>query len=140
MRISESVLTLYEKSAGKGARHAWTSNASSIGALSYIAVQCYEQIQSRQPPYPFRLMECVATRTRRFNLLPALAFLYLVPLSSLEHVPSTDIIKIRPGPFGEIFQELISKQGAVIESVRALLGPARRRGLTSGAAIEEEAE
>ena len=69
------VITLYEKSAGKGARHAWTSKATSIGALSYIAVQCYEHILSRQLPYRFRPMECVATRTRRFSLLPSLAFL-----------------------------------------------------------------
>ena len=37
-----SVLTMDEKSAGKGARHAWMSKATSIGALSYLAVQYYE--------------------------------------------------------------------------------------------------
>src|SRR6266581_1538353 len=109
-----SVLTLYEKSAGKGARHAWTSKATSIGALSFIAVQCYEHIQSRQLQYRFRPMECVATRTRRFKLLHSLAFLCVVPPSSLEHVPSGDIIKIRPGPFVDIFHALLSEQEAVL--------------------------
>ena len=118
-----SVLTLYEKSAGKGARHAWTSKATSIGALSFIAVQCYEHIQSRQSQYRFRPIECVATRTRRFNLLPSLAFLCMVPLSSLEHVPSSDILKIRPGPFVDIFHALLSEQEAVLASARVLLGP-----------------
>ncbi|KAI0279247.1 hypothetical protein BC826DRAFT_975995 [Russula brevipes] len=36
------VLTMYEKQIGKGANHAWTSSAMSIGSLSYIAVQCYQ--------------------------------------------------------------------------------------------------
>ena len=67
-------ITLYEKSASKGARHTWTSKATCIGALSHIAVQCYEHIQSRQSPYCFHSMECVATRMRRFTLLPSLSF------------------------------------------------------------------
>ena len=60
-----SALTLYEKSAGKGARRAWASEATLIGALSYIAVECYEHIQSRQSSYWFCPMgrECVVART-----------------------------------------------------------------------------
>ncbi len=136
------VITLYKKSAGKGARHAWTSKATSIGALSYIAVQCYEHILSRQLPYRFRPMECVATRTRRFSLLPSLAFLCMVPPSSIEHVPSSDIVKIQPGPFSDIFRTLLSEQDAVLTSAKVLLGPTSRRRLATDAAIEniEESE
>ena len=50
-------------------------------------------------------------------------FLCVVPPSSLEHVPSGDIIKIRPGPFVDIFHALLSEQEAVLASVRVLLGP-----------------
>jgi len=103
----ESVITFYKKGSGKGARHAWTSKAMVISALSYIAVQCYEHIQSRQSPYCFHPMECVATRTRRFHLLPSLAFLCVVPPSSLEAVPSGDILKLQPGPFSDVFQALL---------------------------------
>jgi len=92
--IWASVITFYKKSSGKGARHAWTSKALTISALSYIAVQCYEHIQSRQSPYRFRPMECVATRTRRFLLLPSLAFLCVVPPNAIEDMPSGDILKL----------------------------------------------
>lgn len=122
-----SVLTMYEKGAGKGARHAWTPQATSIGGLSYISVQCYEHIPSWQPPYRFRLMECVATRTRQFHLLPSLAFLCMVPPDSLERVPFSDIIKIRPGPYSDIFHTLLSEQGVVLSSVGDLLAPPGRR-------------
>ena len=131
------MLTMYEKSGGKGARHAWTSKATSIGALSYIAVQCYEHIQSRQSPYRFRPMECIATRTRRFDLLPSLVFLCLVPPKYLERVPSSDIIKIRPGPFSDIFHALLSEQGAVLSSVRVLLAPRRRLAPDAEAEAED---
>ena len=50
------------------------TSIGAIGALSYIAVQCYEHIVSRQSPYRFRLMECASTRTQRFNLLPSSHF------------------------------------------------------------------
>ena len=79
-------------------------------------------------------MECVATRTRRFSLLPAPAFLCLVPLSAIEHVPSSDIIKIRPGVFSDIFNALLSEQVAVLASAKVLLD---RRQLASDAVIEE---
>jgi len=128
---------MYKKSAGKGARHAWTSKSTSIGALSYIAVQCYEHIQSRQS-YRFRPMECVATRTQRFNLLPSLAFLCLIPQTSIKRAPSSDVIKIRPGPFSDIFCALLSEQANVLASARALLVPPRTRQLASDAIIEED--
>ena len=134
------VITLYEKSAGKGARHAWTSKSTSIGALSHIAVQCYEHIPSRQSQYRFRSMECVATRTRRFSLLSSPAFLCMVLPSAIEHVPSSDIIKIRPGPFSDIFRALLSEKDGVIASTKVLLASVSRRRRVSNAAIEEVEE
>lgn len=137
--MSTSVLALYEKSGGKGGKHAWTSKATSIGALSYIVVQCYEHIQSRQSPYRFRLMEC-ATRTRCFNLLPALAFLCMVPADSLECMPLREIIKIQSGPFSDTFRALLSEQEAVLASARVLLGTTHRRQLASDVVIERDGE
>ena len=133
----ESVITFYEKGSGKGARHLWTSKAMTIGALSYIAVQCYEHIQSRQSPYRFRPMECVATRTRRFHLLHSLAFLCMVPPSSLEAGPSGDILKLRPGPFSDVFHALLSEQDSVLASVGVLLARTPGHGLGSDAVLEE---
>ena len=100
----------------------------------------YEHIQGRQSPYRFRLMECVATRTRRFSLLPSLAFLCMVPLSSIEHMPSIDIIKIRLGPFSDIFCKLLSERVTVLGSTKALLGTTCRRRHASDTVIEEAEE
>jgi len=70
-----AVLTMYEKSGGKGAKHAWTDSAKSIGALSYMAVRCFQHIRQRH----FLAMECTITHTTRFALLPSFAFLCVVP-------------------------------------------------------------
>ena len=62
----------------------------------------------------------------------------MVPLSSLEHVPSSDTIKIRPGPFGEIFRALLSEHEGVIASAKVLLGSTSRRRRGFDAATEED--
>ena len=85
-------------------------------------------------------MECVSTRTQRFNLLPSLAFLCMVPLSSLERVPVNNIIRIRPGPFSDILHALLSELDAVLTSARVLLRPSCRRQLESDAVVDEAEE
>jgi len=87
-------------------------------------------------------MGCVPTRTRRFSLLSSLAFLCMVPpssVTSVEHVPSSDIIKIRSAPFSDIFHALLSEQDAVLASA-TVLGATSRRRLATDAAIEEAEE
>ncbi|KAJ6601654.1 hypothetical protein B0H10DRAFT_1823662, partial [Mycena sp. CBHHK59/15] len=42
------VITMYSKSGGKAAAHAWTETCTSIGSLSYIAVQMYQHSYRRQ--------------------------------------------------------------------------------------------
>jgi hypothetical protein len=126
------VLTMYEKSAGKGARHAWTSKTTSIGALSYIAVKCYQHTCNRQ----FRPMECVGTRTTYFSHLPSLAFLCVVPQSAVQHFPSSHFLELKPGPSYDIFHGLLSEKGAVLVAIKDLLRPARKRRVEPGAAFK----
>jgi hypothetical protein len=38
---NSSVVTMYNSTGGKGARHAWTASSANIGALSYLSVQTY---------------------------------------------------------------------------------------------------
>lgn len=65
----------------------------------------------------------------------------MVPPSSLEWVPLSDIIKIRSGALSDLFQALLSEQNAVLASARILLAPTRRRQLASDVFTEEpEAE
>lgn len=55
----------------------------------------------------------------------------MIPRSLLEHVPLSDIIKIRSGPFSDIFQALLSEQDAVLASARVLHGRTSRRHIAS---------
>ena len=45
---AHSVLTMYEKSSTKAVKHSWTSSTTSIGALSYLVVWCYQHTQQQQ--------------------------------------------------------------------------------------------
>ena len=125
---------MYEKSNGKGARHAWTSSTMSIGALSYIAVQCYQHARQRQ----FRPMECAATRTTHFSHLPSLAFLCLVPQSSVRHSSSGRFVELQLGLFCDIFHTLQSEKDAVLAAVRGLLRPSRKNQPETNVYIEDE--
>ena len=117
-----SVLTMYEKSGTKNAKHSWTSSTTSIGALSYLAVKCYQHIRQRQ----FRAMECTATRTMCFAHLSSFAFLCIVPLGMVRRSTASQFLELLPGPFENIFQSLDSESQAVIMAVGGLLRPARR--------------
>ncbi|KAI9434879.1 hypothetical protein H4582DRAFT_2130928 [Lactarius indigo] len=120
------VLTMYEKSGAKNAKHSWTSSTTSIGALSYLAVRCYQHIRQRQ----FRTMECMATRTMRFAHLSSLAFLCIVPPSMVRRSTASHFLELLPGPFENIFQGLNSDSQAVLTAVRGLLRPSRRNRMT----------
>ena len=116
-----SVITMYEKSGGKGARHSWTSLTTSIGALSYLAVQCYQNTWQSQ----FWAMECVVTRTTRFTLLSSLAFLCIVPQGMVHRSTSNHFIELHPGSFEDIFKRVYSEKNVVLVAVRGLLKPPR---------------
>jgi len=112
---------MYEKNGGKRARHAWTDSAKSIGALSYIAVQCFEQIPSRQRR--FLAMECAATHTTLFALLPSSMFLCVVPQGSFHWPSPNHPIELNQGPFDDIFQALLMEKDVVSKAVQGLLKP-----------------
>ncbi|KAH8977094.1 hypothetical protein EDB92DRAFT_2002633 [Lactarius akahatsu] len=127
------VLTMYEKSGAKNAKHSWTSSTTSIGALSFLGVRCYQHIRQRQ----FRTMECMATRTMRFAHLPSLAFLSIVPPSMVRRSTASHFLELLPGPFENIFQGLNSDSQAVLMAVRGLLRPSRRNRVVEGNAIDD---
>ena len=130
-----SVITMYKKSSGKGARHSWTSSMTSIGALSYLAVRCYQHTRQRQ----FWAMECAVTRTIQFTLLPSLAFLCIVPQGMVHRSASNHFIELLPGSFEDIFQHLYSdsEKHVVLGAVRGLLKPPRANKRLAANTIEE---
>ena len=116
------VLTMYEKSGAKGAKHSWTSSTTSIGAISYLTVRCYQHTRQRQ----FRAMECVVTRTTQFTHLPSSTFLCIVPQGMIRRSSSSHFLELLPGPFETMFQDLIANKQAIVEAVKGLLRPSHR--------------
>ena len=117
--MTSSVLTMYEKSGAKGAKHSWTSSTTSIGAISYLAVRCYQHTRQRQ----FRALECVVTRATQFTHLPSLAFLCIVPQGMIRRSASTHFLELLPGPFESILQGLDTDKQGVVLAVKGLLRP-----------------
>ncbi|KAH9015478.1 hypothetical protein EDB84DRAFT_1679909 [Lactarius hengduanensis] len=131
--VMVEVLTMYEKSSGKGAKHSWTSSTASIGALSYLAVQCYQHTRQRQ----FRAMECTVTRTARFTHLSSLAFLCIVPNGIVRRSTTSHFLELLPGPFEHIFQGLNSEKDLVLAAVKGLLRPSRKNRHHEASPIED---
>ena len=119
--VPSSVLTMYEKSAARAAKHSWTSSTTSIGAISYLAVRCYQHTRQRQ----FRALECVVTRTTQFTLLPSLAFLCIVPQGMICRSATSHFLELRPGPFESILEGLNNDKQGVVSAVKGLLRPSR---------------
>jgi len=69
-------IALYSKTGGKNRKHAAVTDASNISAISYMAVQVFEHMHSRQfREHP----DATATfRTKQFALLASTAFLCLI--------------------------------------------------------------
>ncbi|KAH9016983.1 hypothetical protein EDB85DRAFT_2155512 [Lactarius pseudohatsudake] len=126
------VLTMYEKSGAKNAKHSWTSSTTSIGALSFLGVRCYQHIRQRQ----FRTMECMVTWIMYFTHLPSLAFLCMVPPSMVRRSTASNFLELLPGLFENIFRDLSSDRQAVLMAVRGLLRPSRRNRV-EGDAIDD---
>ncbi|KAH9041526.1 hypothetical protein EDB83DRAFT_1628485 [Lactarius deliciosus] len=127
------VLTMYEKSGAKNAKHSWTSSTTSIGALSYLAGRCYQHIRQCQ----FQTMECMATRTMRFAHLPSLAFLCIAPPSMVRRFIASHFLELLSGPFENIFQGVNSDSQAVLMAVKGLMRPSRRDRVVEGNAIDD---
>ena len=132
--MTSSVLTMYEKSGAKGAKHSWTSSTTSIGAISYLAVRCYQHTRQRQ----FRAMECVVTRTTQFTHLPSFAFLCIVPQGMIRRSSSSHFLELLPGPFETMFQDLIANKQAVVGAVKGLLRPSRKSRVGAANAVDDD--
>ncbi|KAN0130677.1 hypothetical protein V8E53_011570 [Lactarius tabidus] len=128
------VLTMYEKSGGKGAKHSWISSTTSIGAISYLAVRCYQHTRQRQ----FRALECVVTRTTQFSHLPSFAFLCIVPQGMICRLTSNHFLELLPGPFEDILHGLNANKQAVFGAVKELLRPSRKSRVRAANMIDDE--
>jgi hypothetical protein len=77
---SLAVISIYTKTNGKNAKHAWASDAENICATSYLAIQVFEHMFRHQ--FRAALQDFTFLQAKRFVLLRPSAF-----LCTLDHEP-----------------------------------------------------
>ncbi|KAF6761398.1 hypothetical protein DFP72DRAFT_804371 [Ephemerocybe angulata] len=121
------VLTMYEKGGGKAAKHAWVSEAASIGGLSYIPVQVWQQIPKRRQ---FRsVWHTPELALPRFAHLPAVQFLHYIPQQSVRTL-SNGILEIGQA-FETIYMKFYPHQSEIMTAVVKLAKALRGKGKKS---------
>jgi hypothetical protein len=63
----------------------------------------------------------------QFSHLSPLAFLCIVPQAKVRRSSSGLFIELLPGTFWDMFQALLSEDGAVLAAVKSLQRPSRKR-------------
>jgi hypothetical protein len=114
-----SVLTLYEKGGGKVAKHSWVSEATSIGAVSYIPVKLWQQIPHQPLFRSAWYRSTLDTSLPRFHHLLPSRFLLDV-LSSSRQILANGMMELSKSFFDNIFLKISSQKPAIINGVRDL--------------------
>ena len=119
---------MYSQSGGKGSTHAWLSDSTNIGAISYLVVQTYEYAYRRN----FRTVHDqrnTALHVGTYALLPSDRFLRtLTTIPTLSQDGRT--LTLDDTQF-QIFNELQGKLQELLRAVKAIVA-ARKK--TRGAA------
>ena len=116
---------MYSQSGGKGNTHAWLSDSTNIGAISYLVVQTYEYAYHRN----FRTVHQrnAALHVPTYALLPSDRFLRILtaapgPTFSQDgrmlNLNDTEI---------KVFNQLQAKLQDILKAAKAIIG-ARRKG------------
>ncbi|KAJ7144433.1 hypothetical protein C8R44DRAFT_601320, partial [Mycena epipterygia] len=71
------VITMYSKNGGKAGAHAWVASCETIGSLSYMVVQLYQQQNRRH--FKFTHRSYAAFGTLLFAHLRSNSFLAILP-------------------------------------------------------------
>jgi len=118
---------LYFKQYGKGSTHAWLSDSTNIGAISYLVVQIYEYGYHRN----FRAVHQrnATLHTGMYALLPSDRFLRTLDASPTLSQDSRTLTL--DDKHLEIFNELRGKLQDVMMAVSAIVA-ARKKGRTAG--------
>ncbi|KAJ6563087.1 hypothetical protein DFH09DRAFT_920394 [Mycena vulgaris] len=124
MLTSCSVSSVYSKTAGKNARHAWVSDCSSIAAASNIPTQVYQYMSGARQ---FRAIPESLQRLHvpQFALIPSPSFLCLLSSSQ----PINSGIRISTSD-GALFKKLEGRLSAIVVAVKSL--GARKMGAGKG--------
>ena len=123
-------MAMYSQSRGKGSTHAWLSDSTSIGAISYLVVQIYEYAYHRN----FRTVHQrnATLHVGTYALLPSDRFLRILTatptLSQDGRTLTVEETQI------QVFNELRGKLQDVLKAVKAIVAARKKGRGKSGAA------
>ncbi|KAF5331103.1 hypothetical protein D9619_006031 [Psilocybe cf. subviscida] len=131
------VLTLYERSNGKTARHNHVESSASIGAVSYIPAQLWQFHRMQR----FR---SVFGKTGRMNLplyghVPAASFLYLLPDSSIRVIGDgpTAQLDLEKTMFDDVWSKLSARKEQLHIGIEKLTESLKKK---ASHAVDEDEE
>ncbi|KAJ3549902.1 hypothetical protein NMY22_g709 [Coprinellus aureogranulatus] len=120
------VLTLYERGGGKAAKHGWVSEASSIGAVSYIPVQVWRQMPHQRRFRAVWYEKTIHLALPRFQHLPSSRFLLYIPSQSVQVLPS-GILELTQAFYDVEFMKYHQQTAAIAACVERLIAQLRKR-------------
>ena len=114
---------MYSQSGGRGSAHAWLSDSTNIGAISYLVVQTYEYGYHRN----FRTVHQrnAALHMGTYALLPS--DLFLRTLVTTPTLSQNNRILTLDDKHLQIFNELRGKLQEILMAVKAIVA-ARKKG------------
>ena len=116
---------MYSQSGGKGSAHAWLSDSTNIGAISYLVVQTYEYGYHRN----FRTIHQrnAALHTGTYALLPSDRFLRTLSVDTTPILSQDGRTLTLDDKNLQIFNELRGKLQDILMAVNAIVA-ARKKG------------
>jgi hypothetical protein len=109
---------MYSKTGSKNGKHAWVPSATHVTSVSYLPMQVYEHMHSRQ----FRAVPCVLQHlhVKRFALLPSSSF--LCTLNSVPHnIAGEQYIELSPTDYTH-FVELRARTKHIVATLKLQKG------------------
>ncbi|KAF9493481.1 hypothetical protein BDN71DRAFT_1432399 [Pleurotus eryngii] len=121
----EKVVTFYKQGGEKASKHAWVSNLSSIGAVSWISMQIWALLVSLGV---FRSSTC--SSMLKFGLVHSKAFLYALAPKEIT-INDNVMMKLDATIFYSVIQPLNMKEGLVVQAVKQLMGRKHKNDLNN---------
>lgn len=108
------------------AKHGWVSETSSIGAVSYIPVQVWQQVPRQRQFRAVWYKDTVHLALPRFNHLPASKFLHLVPPQAIQILPN-GLLELSQPVYDSVFSKYLPQTASITIAVNNLVATLRKR-------------
>ncbi|KAI0730387.1 hypothetical protein C8Q72DRAFT_776157, partial [Fomitopsis betulina] len=124
------VISLLSRSGGKGAAHAWQANCVTIGHLSYVSVQVFEQQSRCQFRAIPRGMAHHDLQTSKYAHISSHHFLLRLPSNACTPWSDPRQLMLDPEVFG-IFEQLQDGCPRILAAIKTLTARRKAKGQTS---------